>query len=254
MSRKRVKKQHVIETDDFEAIREQVIKETMPKKKSVTVEPKSIGQQKYIDSIKNNEIVLCNGLWGTGKTHISIGLGIEYLRSGKYDQIVISRAAISACGEDQGAYPGSYQEKLMPFMLPLMEEMKHYATNQEIKKWLEEEKIRLVPIALLRGHNWNNSYVVIDEAANITFDQMVLILTRFGQNSKLIISGSFIQSDLPIYKQGAFEDFFTILKDIPGIGLCHLGKEDVVRSHFISIIMDRIEEFKKTDKIPIKYY
>ena len=234
------RKREIVESETFEQIRQALT----PKKHYPKVKAKTEGQQRYIDSIRQNDITLCDGVFGTGKTFLSISLGIEYLREEKYDQIIISRPALSACGEDQGAYPGSYAEKLMPFMLPLLEEMRHTATTQEINKWIEEEKIRLMPIALLRGHNWNNSYVVIDEAANLTFDQMILILTRFGHNSRLVISGSFMQSDLPSYKQGAFEDFFEILQNMEGVGLCHLTKDDIVRSPFIAKILYRIEAFK----------
>lgn len=201
-----------------------------------------------------DELYITDHFIPTHNTRISIGLGIEYLREEKYERIIISRPAVSACGEDQGAYPGSFQEKLAPFMIPLLDEMHHFATESEIKKWTEEKKLILMPLGLLRGHNWNDAYVAIDEAANVTFDQMLLILTRFGRNSKLVMSGSFMQSDLPINKQGAFEDFFEILDGIENIGLCYLGVDDIVRSPFIKQILQRVESFKNRNKNPPKGY
>lgn len=218
------------------------------------IEAKTPGQRVYMDAIRDNDIVLCNGVWGSGKTLISISLAIEYLRAGRVKSIIVSRPAISACGEEQGHYPGSYQEKLEPFMLPLLEQMRMTASPAEIKKWIEDEKVRLMPISLLRGHNWNDVFVVIDEAANLTFEQFELILSRFGQNCKLVISGHFLQSDLPARKQGAFEDFFEILEGMNGVGLCHLTVDDIVRSPFIGEIMKRVQKFKEKDKEVPRYF
>lgn len=213
-------------------------------KMSKRVEAKTPGQQRYIDAIYNNDIVLCNGVWGSGKTHISIAIGIEYLRMGKVDKIIISRPAVSACGEEQGFYPGDYKDKIAPYLIPLQEEMKYYASNQEIKGWVEKGTISFMPIGLLRGQNWNRTFVVIDECANLTFNQVELILSRFGQNSKLVMSADFNQSDLPHYKRGGFRAFFEILDGMSGVGICHLGKEDVVRSDFVKEMLDRIALFR----------
>lgn len=218
------------------------------------IRAKTQGQQKYIDCIHDNIITLCDGEYGTGKTTLATALGIEYLREGKVEQLVISRPAVSACGEEQGYYPGGYAEKLEPFLIPVLDSMHQFAGANEIKEWINQKKIKMMPTSLLRGQNWNHTFTIIDECSNLTFEQLLLILTRVGKHSKLVLSGTTKVSDLPRHKQGAFEDFFDILQNIDGIGFAYLGVEDIIRSPLIAKIMKNVEEFRtKVEKVP-KYF
>lgn len=139
-------------------------------------------------------------------------------------------------------------------MLPILGEMENFATKGEIKRWIELETIQMMPIALLRGQNFNYCYVAIDEGQNLTFDQLFLILTRFGEKSKMVVSGDFNQSDLPPKSQGGFQSFFEILEGMNGVGMCHLTKDDIVRSKFVRELVDRVETYKKEIERPVKYY
>lgn len=132
--------------------------------------------------------------------------------------------------------------------------MQKFATKVEIKRWIEQETIQMMPISLLRGQNWEYTVVVVDEVQNLTFDQIFLILTRLCEKSKLIMSGDFNQSDLPPKSQGGFEEFFTILEGMEGVGICHLTKDDIVRSKFVKEVIRRVDEYKEKEKDPVKYY
>lgn len=216
----------------------------LDKKAFKKVEAKTPGQQRYIDTIKNNIISLASSPAGCGKSYIAIGMAIEFLRSGKVEKIIVSRPAVSACGTDQGYYPGDESQKLHPFLLSLIAELEHFCTEVEINKMIANKQLITVPISLLRGHNWHNAFVMIDECANLTFREIELILNRIGGNCRVCLSGDFDQSDLPPHKKGGFRAFFDILKDMDGVGICHMDRSDIVRSEIIGRIQERIDEYK----------
>lgn len=206
---------------------------------------KTEGQQAYIDTIIKNIITLAIGPAGSGKTTLAVGLAIEALRKNKIDKIVISRPIIGAAGEELGSLPGSVLERVHPYMRPVLDEIKNYASKTEMERWIREETIEIIPLAIMRGLNFHNSYVVVDEAQNATFEQIQLVLTRLGKDSKIIISGDLSQSDLAYNKRGAIGEFMDLLEGLEGIGIVELTKADIVRNPFISKIIDRIDKYKE---------
>lgn len=212
------------------------------------------GQQEYIDIIKRSTITLCDGPAGSGKTVCSTGVAIEALRRGQIDKIILSRPIIEACGEELGAIPGDVQEKVSPYLRPLMDAVRMFCLKEELAIWLAEKKIEIIPFAYMRGLTLSNSAIIIDEANNLTHDQIKLILTRLGKESFCVISGDFSQSDLPYFKQGALADYMDILEGLPFVGIKHLGKEDIVRSPFLAQILGKIEEWEAKNKQTPKGY
>jgi phosphate starvation-inducible PhoH-like protein len=215
---------------------------------------KTEGQQKYIDTINKNTITLCVGPPGSGKSYCSVGIAIEALRRGQVDKIVLSRPILEACGEEIGAIPGSVEEKVGPYLRPLLEAVQAFTLKGEYALWKAEGKIEIIPFAYMRGLTLSNTAIIIDEANNLTHDQMKLVLTRIGLHSYCVIQGDPKQSDLPYNKQGALIDYMEILDGLPFVGTCELTKQDIVRSPFIASILDRIEEWEEShNKTPKGY-
>lgn len=218
------------------------------------VEAKTEGQQRYIDAIKNNSIVLAKGPAGCGKSYIAVGLAVEALRRGHVDKIVLSRPLVEACGEEVGLLPGTILDKVNPYMQHLYEALESFGSPTEIKGWLETEIVQVIPCAFLRGRTLKNAFVIIDESQNLTFDQIKLILTRIGPETSLILNADIKQTDLPLHKAGAFEDYIEILEGLPFVGICSMGKKDIVRSPYIAQIIDRIEAWEEEVNNPAKGY
>lgn len=198
-------------------------------------------QQAYIDCVNQNKIVFCSGLAGTGKTKISVSMAVESVIDGYHDRILITRPAVQARGEDLGHLPGTLENKLHPYLMPIMDELSVYLTESEIKGWQETGKIQIVPIAFMRGRNFHNSFIIADEAQNMIESQLIMLLTRIGRNSKMIINGDPTQCDLHDKHAGAFKSFIYRLQGVPDLGTVHLGKEDIIREKIVSDILQRLE-------------
>lgn len=160
-------------------------------------------QKEYIKAIINKDIVVCEGAAGTGKTNIAIGMAITALRKGLVEKIVITRPLIES-GEQMGFLPGDVNDKMDPYVRPVLNELESYASHSEIATLRNSGVLKIVPIAFMRGLTFNNAFIIVDEAQNITFDQMKMVLTRFGQDSKMVLTGDIEQSDLRRHHRGAF--------------------------------------------------
>lgn len=220
-------KQKIVGSDTKEKIRE--------------VSARTTNQQLLLDSIDNNIITICSGPAGSGRTHCSIGMAVKYLRTKKVDKIVITRPIIGA-GEDLAALPGSVFEKAYPYYIPFFDELAYFATQHEIEIWMENKKLEIVPLAICRGRTFKNSFIVCDESQSITLNQMIMILTRLGENSKLCIIGDPLQSDLPKKLRGALEFIIERLVRIEGIAIVELNQLDIIRHPLIGTILKRLEE------------
>ena len=178
---------------------------------------------------------------GSGKTHLSVGSAVEYLLRGDIEKIVVTRPIVQA-GERIGYLPGTAEQKLDPYLYPVYDEFSHFLSYQEMATLKNERKIEIVPLALMRGRNFHNAFIIGDEMQNATFDQMKMFITRTGLDSKLLISGDLTQSDLPQKDQGAFKFCLEKLVNIDGIGICYLEKGDILRNKLIPIILEILDE------------
>lgn len=204
------------------------------------LKPRSINQKNYIVESAENTITFCQGVPGSGKTHIAIGLALEYLLSNKVEKIVITRPVVEA-GERLGFLPGSAEEKLHPYLLPLFDEINYFLDSTHYHKLKSERKIEVVPLGLMRGRSFHKSFIVADECQNASFDQLKMLLTRIGIDSKMILTGDVEQSDLQKNIQGGFINIINLLQGVNGIGFSNLEFSDIVRNPIIADIIDRLK-------------
>lgn len=209
------------------------------RKNTKRLEAKTKNQQLYIDTIINNKITFCSGIAGTGKTKIGISMAMEGMLDNKYDRIVITRPVVQA-GENLGHLPGSFEEKLNPYLMPLFDEIETYLTDSELRDWQANGKLEIAPIAFMRGRNFHNTFIVADEAQNMTEAQLIMLLTRIGKNSKMVINGDPTQCDLPNNKGGAFMYLLEKLQGVTNLGTVYLDKHDVIREQIVADIMERL--------------
>lgn len=202
--------------------------------------PKTKNQKIYFDSIVNNNVTICTGPAGSGKTAIAVSLACEYLISNKISRIIITRPVIES-GKGLGFLPGTMSEKINPYMVPIMEEMEKYMSKETIAQFILQKVLEVCPLEYMRGRNFHNSFIILDEAQNCTAAQIKMLITRFGQNAKVVINGDTKQSDLPEYTKNGFSKVKEILENMNNIGICSLTLEDVQRHGLIANILERFE-------------
>lgn len=207
------------------------------------LKPRTDNQKEYIRTIAENTITFCQGLAGSGKTHIAVGMAIEYLLDEKVSKIVITRPVIEA-GEKIGYLPGTAEEKLHPYLLPILDEVQHFITIQQYNSLKMNNKIEIVPLGLMRGRNFHNSFIVADECQNASYEQLKMLLTRTGQESKMVLTGDIKQSDLSRHLQGGFINLIDALDGIDGIGFSRLESSDIIRNPIISKILLRLDNYE----------
>jgi phosphate starvation-inducible PhoH-like protein len=210
-----------------------------------TVRPKTKGQEAYLEAIRNNDIVICDGKAGTGKTLLAVGQAIKYLREEpeKYRQIIMVRPAITACDEDLGHLPGELEAKMAPFVAPMVDSMKLFLNGSEVDHYLRTKTVDIWPIAYMRGRTLNDCIAIFDEAQNSTSKQMKMFLTRIGRNCKAIIEGDVSQSDLHGRDKtnNGLRDIMSRLDGMQGVATIYLGGQDIVRSEIVSRVLERYE-------------
>ena len=236
-------------------------KNTKSKKKSKTVDatnslkpepvglyrnrlkPITVNQNELIRTVAENTITFCQGVAGSGKTHIAVGMGIEYLLENKVNKIIITRPVVES-GERLGFLPGTAEEKLHPYLLPVLDEVGHFIPMSQYGTLKTQHKIEIVPLGLMRGRSFHNSFIVADECQNASYDQLKMLLTRIGNNSKMVLTGDISQSDLHRNMQGGFLGLIKALRDVEGIGMSELLNSDIVRNPIIGKILTRLEVFE----------
>jgi len=205
--------------------------------RSLTAKTKN--QKDYILSIVNNDITICFGPSGSGKSFVAAGIAVEHFLSEKTSQIVVTRPLVCS-GMNMGAFPGELDEKVRPYLKPMEENLKFFLGNDKFNKCLDNGSIRFEPLELMRGASFHNSYMILDEAQNCTLDQIKMFITRIGENSKVIINGDVKQSDL---KNGSGLKICTDkLSHIFGVGVCELTHTDIQRNEIIKSILSAIED------------
>ena len=211
------------------------------------LKPRSENQKDYIRTIAENTITFCQGLAGSGKTHIAIGMALEYLLDDKVSRIIITRPVLEA-GEKIGYLPGSAEEKIYPYLLPIIDEIHHFIPIAHYASLKLNNKIEVVPLGLMRGRNFHNCFIVADECQNASYEQLKMLLTRIGIDSKLVLTGDVGQSDLNRHLQGGFINMINSLDGIDGIGNCKLESSDIVRNPIIAKILARLDNIENATK------
>ncbi len=205
------------------------------------IRPKSPGQSRYVEAIRQNEIVMCCGPAGTGKTYLAVAMAVSALKRGAIRKIVLVRPAVEA-GESLGFLPGDLQAKINPYLRPLMDALHEMMDHDLIARHTEEDLIEVIPLAYMRGRTLNEAFIILDEAQNTTVAQMKMFLTRMGMGSKIVLSGDVTQIDLPPNSRSGLIDALSRLCDIDGIAAVKLGSSDIVRHPLVQKIVDAYEE------------
>ncbi len=208
------------------------------------VKCKTLGQKKYVDAIKKNDVVLGIGPAGTGKTYLAIAMAVKYLKEKKVGRIVLTRPAVEA-GERLGFLPGDLQEKINPYLRPLYDALYDVLGAETVQKYMETNVIEVAPLAYMRGRTLDDCFIILDEAQNTTPEQMKMFLTRFGYGSRIVVTGDITQIDLGQGKISGLKQVTKILSNIEGIEFIYFSHKDVVRHR---LVMEIIKAYDKFDK------
>lgn len=203
-----------------------------------TVEAKTNNQYEYIRAILENDVTICSGPSGSGKSMIAAGIGAEHLHYGDFDQIIVTRPLICT-GKDIGALPGEISEKIAPYILPMQEYFRFFLGQAYYGLYFNDKKIRYEPLELMRGMTYNRTYMILDEAQNCTFEQIKMFITRIGEGSKVIINGDIKQNDLK--NKSGLEYCMSKLKNIEGVSIIMLDNSDIQRNGIIGKILNALE-------------
>lgn len=206
--------------------------------------PKTLGQKKYVDAIRNNTIVFGVGPAGTGKTYLAMAMAITAFKNNDVSRIILTRPAIEA-GENLGFLPGDLQQKVDPYLRPLYDALYEIMGADNFMRNMERGAIEVAPLAYMRGRTLDNSFIVLDEAQNTTPEQMKMFLTRIGYGSKAVVTGDTTQIDLPKGKNSGLVESTKILKGIEDIAICNLTNKDVVRHPLVQKIISAYEKFEQ---------
>ena len=212
--------------------------------KGKPLKPKTVGQKKYIDAIKNNAVVFGVGPAGTGKTYLAVAMAVTAFRKKEVNRIILTRPAVEA-GEKLGFLPGDLQHKVDPYLRPLYDALYDMLGAETYQGYLEKGMIEVAPLAYMRGRTLDDSFIILDEAQNTTPEQMKMFLTRIGFGSKAIITGDITQIDLPGTKKSGLKEVIKILKNIEGIAFSYLTAKDVVRHALVQKIIKAYEKYEE---------
>ena len=212
-----------------------------------SIVPKNISQKHYLRYIQKDDIVFGIGPAGTGKTYLAVAAALASLQERKVEKIILTRPAVEA-GEALGFLPGDLTEKLQPYLRPLYDAMYDMIGPEEAAKLVEKRVVEIAPLAYMRGRTLSNAYIILDEAQNTTPEQMMMFLTRLGENSRMIITGDITQIDLPRNKKSGLRDALNVLEKVEGIKLFYFDKCDVIRHPLVARIVEAYEAERRKEE------
>lgn len=215
--------------------------------KGKPIKPKTLGQKKYVDAIKNNTIVIGVGPAGTGKTYLAVALAVSAFRAKEVNRIILTRPAVEA-GEKLGFLPGDLQSKVDPYLRPLYDALFDMLGPENFQKYQERGNIEVAPLAYMRGRTLDDSFIILDEAQNTTPEQMKMFLTRLGFGSKIVVTGDITQIDLPDGKRSGLVDVIKILKNVDDIETVRFSEKDVVRHKLVQDIIKAYTKYEESRK------
>lgn len=227
----------MLERDNKEIIKEALNDSIITTASGKPIKAKTLGQQNYIEKIKNNDVVFAIGPAGTGKTYLAVAMAVRSFKQGEVNRIILTRPAVEA-GESLGFLPGDLQDKVDPYLRPLYDGLFEILGFEAYQNLVEKGLIEIAPLAYMRGRTLDNAFVILDEAQNTTNEQMKMFLTRLGYGSKAIITGDKTQIDLPKGRISGLKIAEKILKNIKGIEFQNFTSIDVVRHPLVQKIID----------------
>ena len=211
------------------------------------VKPKTIGQKEYVNAIMKQTVTIGVGPAGTGKTYLAVAAAVAAFRDKQVNRIILTRPAVEA-GERLGFLPGDLQSKVDPYLRPLYDALFDMLGAETYQKYLERGNIEVAPLAYMRGRTLDDSFIILDEAQNTSREQMKMFLTRMGFGSKVVITGDVTQIDLPADKVSGLKEAMKVLRDVEGVAVCKLTKEDVVRHVMVQRIIEAYAKFEEKKK------
>ncbi|MEC9048938.1 MAG: PhoH family protein [Planctomycetota bacterium] len=214
-------------------------------KGGAVVRARTEGQQRYLECIDKHDVVFGVGPAGTGKTYLAVAKAIEAMKQGGVRKLVLVRPAVEA-GEKLGFLPGDFQAKIDPYLRPMHDALSDLLDPRTRMRWLETEVVEVCPLAYMRGRTLNQSFVILDEAQNTTVQQMLMFLTRLGEDSRMVVTGDPSQVDLPGNVRSGLGDALRRLEGVEGVGVSKLGAKDVVRHKVVSRIVTAYDEFDRS--------
>ena len=201
---------------------------------------KTLGQKKYIQALKTHELVFGVGPAGTGKTYLAVAMAVVAFKNKEVERIILTRPAVEA-GEKLGFLPGDLQNKVDPSLRPLYDALQEFFGLETYKQLMERGAIEVAPLAYMRGRTLNNAFIILDEAQNCSIEQMKMFLTRFGEGSRIVVTGDVTQIDLPKEKTSGLVHAIRVLDDVEGISVVKLTHKDVVRHELVQRIIQAYE-------------
>jgi phosphate starvation-inducible PhoH-like protein len=238
---------NVARHDGVDALQQLAEQRIQTSARKTTVTPKTIGQKRYIEMIRDHDVTFGIGPAGTGKTYLAVAMAVQALKEEKVSRIVLTRPAVEA-GEALGFLPGDLNEKIAPYLRPLQDALHDMLPPEEIMKNTERGILEIAPLAYMRGRTLNNAFIILDEAQNTTTQQMLMFLTRLGHGSKAVVTGDPTQIDLPPNKRSGLIEAVRILHRVEGIGVLEFTKRDVVRHALVQRIIAAYEQQRTESK------
>jgi phosphate starvation-inducible PhoH-like protein len=253
---KKLRRQDWLSTEDVSAAITQAAHESRGERvdgeidvysKGHAIKAKTPGQKRYIDAMFQNDLTFCVGPAGTGKTYLAVAVAASMLKNGQAKRLVLARPAVEA-GERLGFLPGDLQAKVNPYLRPLFDALHDMIDFEQVKRFMVNDVIEVIPLAFMRGRTLNESVIILDEAQNTTASQMLMFLTRLGHDSKMIITGDTTQVDLPPNQESGLVDALEKCRGIKGIAAVELERADIVRHRLVQNIVNAYEQHNRDER------